>query len=128
MAVGSKPEAQVWVQGAGSSSGYRGHAPPIPRRLTRQLASQTPASLEAAGRRVLVVEDNPDGADTLARLLRVSGHDVRTAGDGSTALEAAGVFQPEVILLDIGLPGMTDMRSPRSCASCPAWPRCFSSP
>jgi two-component system, chemotaxis family, CheB/CheR fusion protein len=32
---------------------------------------------------------------------------VRTAGDGSTALEAAGVFQPEVILLDIGLPGMS---------------------
>ncbi len=56
---------------------------------------------------MLVVEDNPDGADTLARLLRVSGHEVRTAGDGSTALEAAGVFQPEVILLDIGLPGMS---------------------
>jgi two-component system OmpR family response regulator len=58
-------------------------------------------------RRVLVVEDNPDGAETLARLLRMSGHEVRTALDGPIALEIADAFRPEVVLLDIGLPGMS---------------------
>ena len=56
---------------------------------------------------MLIVEDNPDGADTLALLLRVSGHDVRTAVDGPTALQTARAFRPTVILLDIGLPGMS---------------------
>jgi CheY-like chemotaxis protein len=54
-----------------------------------------------------VVEDNPDGAETLAMLLRMSGHEVRTALDGAIALEIADAFRPEVVLLDIGLPGMS---------------------
>jgi CheY-like chemotaxis protein len=58
-------------------------------------------------RRVLVVEDNPDGAETLAMLLRMRGHEVRTALDGPVALEIADAFRPEVVLLDIGLPGMS---------------------
>ena len=106
---GGRVEARSAGLGAGSEFLVRLplSRPPDPEATGEALASQAPASLEAAGRRVLVVEDNPDGADTLARLLRVSGHDVRTAGDGSTALEAAGVFRPEVILLDIGLPGIS---------------------
>jgi CheY-like chemotaxis protein len=71
------------------------------------LALQTPVDHEAIVRRVLVVEDSPDGADTLALLLRINGHEVRTAGDGPSALKAAGAFQPHIILLDIGLPGMS---------------------
>jgi PAS domain S-box-containing protein len=55
-------------------------------------------------RRVLLVEDNLDGAETLAILLRLWGHDVRLAHDGSSALAAAREFRPEVVLLDIGLP------------------------
>jgi CheY-like chemotaxis protein len=66
-----------------------------------------PVEREVVTRRILVVEDSPDGADTLAMLLRVNGHEVRTAVDGPTALEAVGAFQPEIILLDIGLPGMS---------------------
>ena len=80
---------------------------PDPRTTGDALASQTLADDEAVARRVLVVEDSPDGADTLAKLLRVNGHEVRTATDGPTALEAVGAFQPDVILLDIGLPGMS---------------------
>ncbi len=60
----------------------------------------------APGRRVLVVDDNTDAADSLALLLRLSGHDVRTVHDGPTALEVAEAFRPEVVLLDIGLPRM----------------------
>jgi PAS domain S-box-containing protein len=57
-------------------------------------------------RRVLVVDDNRDAAATLARFLALSGHDVRTAHDGKAALAAARTFRPEVVLLDISLPGM----------------------
>ena len=56
--------------------------------------------------RVLVVDDNEDTATTAALLLRQSGHDVRTAPDGPSALETALDFRPDVALLDIGLPGL----------------------
>jgi PAS domain S-box-containing protein len=56
--------------------------------------------------RVLVVDDLHDSADSLAVFLRLAGHDVRTAYDGPAAVEVASTFRPEVILLDIGLPGM----------------------
>ena len=55
---------------------------------------------------MLVVDDNVDAAESLAMLLRMSGHEVRTAYTGPTALEAAAAHPPDVVLLDIGLPGM----------------------
>jgi len=58
-------------------------------------------------RRVLVVDDNRDAASTLNRLLtRIYGQEVRVAHDGRAALDAAGEFRPEVVLLDIGLPDL----------------------
>ena len=96
--------------GLGRGSEFLVHLP-LARHLDRRgpaeaIAAQTPVDAEAVVRRVLVVEDNPDGAETLAKLLRVNGHEVRTAVDGPSALKAVGAFQPDVILLDIGLPGM----------------------
>jgi signal transduction histidine kinase len=64
--------------------------------------------------RVLVVDDNQDGADSLACLLRLQGHEVRTARDGPSALVAAQADAPEVVLLDIGLPGMDGYEVARS--------------
>jgi two-component system, OmpR family, response regulator len=58
------------------------------------------------GLRVLVVEDYPDTATSTALLLKLFGHEVDVAGDGPTALRAAAAFPPDVVLLDIGLPGM----------------------
>jgi CheY-like chemotaxis protein len=58
--------------------------------------------------RILVVDDHVDGAQTLALLLEMIGHEVRIAHDGPVALEAAAGFSPEVMLLDIGLPGGMD--------------------
>jgi CheY-like chemotaxis protein len=57
-------------------------------------------------RRVLVVDDNLDSADTMAELVRIWGHEVRIAHDGASALVCAKEFRPQVILLDVGLPGM----------------------
>jgi len=57
-------------------------------------------------RRVLVVDDNLDSAGSLATLLRLSGHETHAAHDGLQAVEAARELRPDVILLDIGLPGL----------------------
>ena len=56
--------------------------------------------------RVLVVDDNVDAAESLALLLKANGHEVQAVYDGLTALEAARSYRPNLILLDIGLPGM----------------------
>lgn len=61
---------------------------------------------EVAPRRVLVVDDNIDSAESLGKMLKLMGNQVRTAHDGPSALEEAAKFIPEVVLLDIGLPGM----------------------
>jgi signal transduction histidine kinase/DNA-binding response OmpR family regulator len=60
----------------------------------------------APARRVLIVDDHVDAANSLATLLRLHGHEVHLAHHGRTALEAATKFRPEVVLLDIGLPEM----------------------
>jgi len=57
-------------------------------------------------RRILVVDDQPDVVDSLAVLLRLSGHEVHTAFDGPSALASALEVLPEFIFLDIGLPGL----------------------
>jgi PAS domain S-box-containing protein len=72
-------------------------APPVSETAVRPLARPL---------RVLVVEDNVDAAESLATLLRVWGHDVQVVHDGLQALDAARGRRPEVVLLDIGLPGL----------------------
>jgi PAS domain S-box-containing protein len=57
-----------------------------------------------ARRRVLIVDDNQDGAESLAMLLEIAGHETNTANDGLEAIEAAERFRPDAVLLDIGLP------------------------
>jgi len=54
-----------------------------------------------------VVDDNRDQAESLGMLLEIFGHQVRIAYDGIQALEVAESFKPQVVLLDIGLPGMS---------------------
>ena len=73
-------------------------------------APSTPASgellMNVDRKRVFVVDDNVDAADSLALLLRMQGHDVRTVSSPGEALGEAGAFRPDIVLLDIGLPGM----------------------
>jgi signal transduction histidine kinase/ActR/RegA family two-component response regulator len=69
--------------------------------------------------RILVVDDNRDAAATLALLLELTGHDVRTAHDGLEALAAASEFRPDVVLLDIGLPKLNGYEVARRIRSQP---------
>ena len=57
-------------------------------------------------RRVLIVDDNRDAADSLALLVRAMGHEVRVAYDGASAVEAARRLRPHVVFLDVVMPGM----------------------
>ncbi|MFZ0501983.1 MAG: response regulator [Steroidobacteraceae bacterium] len=59
-----------------------------------------------AKRRLLVVDDNRDAAESMSMLLQMWGHEVAFAFDGPSALETAERWQPEAVFLDIGLPGM----------------------
>jgi CheY-like chemotaxis protein len=69
-------------------------------------AEGPPMPSASGSRRVLVVDDNIDSAESLAVVLRLYGHDVRLAHDGEVALEEALSFQPDVMFLDINLPKM----------------------
>jgi CheY-like chemotaxis protein len=62
---------------------------------------------ENGTRRILVVEDNPDAAATLRDFLELSGHEVALASSGTDGVRAARQFHPEVVLCDLGLPGMS---------------------
>ena len=59
-----------------------------------------------SGRRLLVVDDNIDAADSLAMLLRLQGHELQIAHDGPAALALAEAYHPDMIFLDLGMPGM----------------------
>ena len=88
----------------------------IPTASAQQSAHAEPALVRAAEppaqaarperQRILVVDDNLDGADMLATMLGLSGYETRTANDGPHALEAAREFAPKVVFLDLGMPGM----------------------
>ena len=71
-------------------------------------------SISAPSRRVMVVDDNPDEAESLATILRLMGNEVRVFYDGPAALEAASTFRPEVAFLDIGMPEMDGYELARS--------------
>jgi two-component system, sensor histidine kinase len=71
-----------------------------------QPAASPKATGEALALRILVVDDNADAADALVLLLQAAGHVTRTAYDGLQALREAAQFRPEVVVCDIGLPGL----------------------
>jgi CheY-like chemotaxis protein len=85
-----------------------------PAAPTQDVVSNAPL------RRVLVVDDNHDAADSLGMLLQFLGADVMVVHDGHAALAALGTFHPAVVLLDLGMPGMNGLEVARRMRENPA--------
>ena len=83
---------------------------------------QQPEAPTLTSRRVLVVDDNIDAAETLALMLKLHGHHVQTAHDGLDALRVAPVFAPHIILLDLGMPNLNGYETANRIRSQP-WGR-----
>jgi CheY-like chemotaxis protein/two-component sensor histidine kinase len=84
-------------------------APPAEAATDSQPHTQT----KQPARRILVVDDNKDAAESFAKLLELAGHEVRMAHDGLEAVNLAGAFRPDVVLLDIGLPKLNGLDAAR---------------
>jgi PAS domain S-box-containing protein len=94
--------------GPGQGSEFVVRLPAVAEQAAGKPAGRAEEGAAAAlpRRRALVVDDNVDSADSLGLLLTLSGQEVRVAYDGPTALLMAEAFRPELVLLDIGMPGM----------------------
>ena len=92
-------------EGAGTGSEFVVRIPALePQRHAAPVRRATDPAAQPLRRRVLVVDDNTDAAESLAALLAIGGHETRLAHDGLRAVEEAKAFQPDVVFLDIGMP------------------------
>ena len=95
---------KAFSEGVGRGSEFVVRLPVAPARLvTAERPTNVPATTSAK-RRILVVDDNLDAAESLAALLAINGHETRMAHDGVHAVEEAKAFKPDVVFLDIGMP------------------------
>jgi CheY-like chemotaxis protein len=113
-------------EGLGKGSEFVVHLP-LPQAPASASASSAGmgvagAALHGARRRVLLADDNHDGADSLAAALKLSGHEVMVAYDGYAALDAGPEFAPEIALIDIGMPGLNGYEVARAARIAP-WGR-----
>jgi CheY-like chemotaxis protein/two-component sensor histidine kinase len=92
----------------------------LPRCESKSNAEEAPTTVqESRKNRILVVDDNADSSSTLSRLLQIKVHDVRTPQDGIAAVAAASEFQPQVILMDVGMPRMNGYEATRRIREMP---------
>ncbi len=101
---------EVASAGLGQGSTFTVRLPPYTEQPSREPSDEAcgiATTPKVQVRRILVVDDDADVANSMAMLLETCGHQVHIAYDGVTALEIAREHRPEVILLDIGMPGMS---------------------
>jgi CheY-like chemotaxis protein len=103
--------------GIGMGSTFTVRLPAIADRAPVTRAPRAAVSATAIkgveARRILVVDDNSDAAALLAVLLELEGHEVQTATDGSEAVNAAELFRPDVVLMDLEMPGIDGLEASR---------------
>jgi CheY-like chemotaxis protein len=109
--------------GPGQGSEFVVRLPALTAEQQRELLGKPPEVQQpvaaTAPRRLLVVDDNVDAAESLAVLLRLAGHEVRVACDGPAALAAAQADPPEMVVLDLGMPGMDGFEVARRLRALP---------
>jgi PAS domain S-box-containing protein len=110
-------------EGPGRGSEFVVRLPALGKAPLRTSAPAGRPLSPSAARRILVVDDNVDAAESMAMLLRLQGDDVRLAHSGPEALEAAACFRPGIILIDIGLPGMSGLEVARRLRQQPEFQR-----
>lgn len=117
-------DGQVMAQseglGCGSTFTIRLPIAQINTLDANQVIGNSGESAQSTSRRILVVDDNIDAAEMLSMLLTFSGHTVETVHTGTDALTAARAIRPDVVLLDIGLPGMNGYEVAQQLRSDPA--------
>ena len=98
---------EVRSAGFGTGSTFTVSLPPSVVIADAAGATSPPGAPAQAPRRVLIADDNADGAEILALLLRTAGHTVHVATDGAAAMELAADIKPDIAVLDIGMPGLS---------------------
>jgi PAS domain S-box-containing protein len=99
-------QVEARSDGAGSGSEFVVRLPLAPTVQVETERRHGAPRRQGSDSRVLIVDDNRDAAESLGRLLRHLGHDVRVTFDGQEALAQAAAYRPAVVLMDIGLPGL----------------------
>jgi CheY-like chemotaxis protein len=99
---GGRVEARS--EGLGKGSEFVVHLPVLDASPSLEAPAPIEVGKARAARRLLIVDDLRDSADSLAMLMRIMGHEAHTAYDGEEAMARAAQLQPEVVVLDIGMP------------------------
>lgn len=87
--------------------------------MTEPNPANSPTNIGIPSLRLMVVDDHEDAAESLAQLLRLHGHIVHVAHQGATALDLVTSFQPHVVFLDIGMPGIDGYETARRMRAVP---------
>jgi PAS domain S-box-containing protein len=108
--------------GEGKGSTFTVTLPVLLDQTEQPTTTDNGQAMAGPRRRILVVDDNRDGADSLAMMLKLMGNEVRTANDGVSAIDAAEQLQPDVILMDVGMPRLNGLDATRQIREKP-WGR-----
>ena len=108
---GGRVEARS--DGPGTGSEFVVRLPVASEAPVAELRATLPLSSQGPQRRILVVDDNTDAAETLAIMLGFMGHEVRMAHDGEAGVAAAAAFRPVLVLMDLGMPRLNGYQAAR---------------